>query len=160
VGEALGALLTAGDVVLLSGGLGAGKTVFVQGLARGLGLLGAVKSPTFTLVHEHHARAWPGARTDLAHLDLYRLEDGRVADLGLDEFLDHGVVAAEWGERLASAMPDHVHVILAVPDGDALGTRRTVRVEARGKRGRAIVAAFAARSASPPPPAPSAGAAA
>jgi len=152
MGEALGALLAAGDVVLLSGELGSGKTVFVQGLAKGLGLRGAVKSPTFTLVHEHHARVWPGARTDLAHLDLYRLEDGRVSDLGLDEFLEHGVVAAEWGERLASAFPDHVHVILAVPDDDGTGTRRNVRFEARGARGRAVVAAFAAREPSPVPP--------
>jgi tRNA threonylcarbamoyladenosine biosynthesis protein TsaE len=156
VGAALGAHLAAGDVVLLSGALGAGKTVFVQGLARGLGLLGAVKSPTFTLVHEHHARAWPGARVDLAHLDLYRLEDGRVSDLGLDEFLDHGVVVAEWGERLADLYPDHVHVTLAsAPDApgvtadpaadaaDASDTRRTLTVAARGERARAVLAAWA-----------------
>jgi tRNA threonylcarbamoyladenosine biosynthesis protein TsaE len=147
VGEALGRCLAAGDVVLLSGALGAGKTVFVQGLARGLGLKGAVKSPTFTLVHEHHARAWPGARTDLAHLDLYRLEDGRVTDLGLDEFLEHGVVVAEWGERLAAAYPDHVRVTLAgAPEAASTGkdeSRRTLTFAAHGERGRAVLAAFA-----------------
>jgi len=143
LGESLGALLAAGDVVLLEGELGAGKTVFVQGLARGLGLKGAVKSPTFTLVHEHHAKAWPGARTDLAHLDLYRLEDGRVSDLGIEEFLEHGVLAAEWGGRLADAFPDHVRVTLAPGEDGVGGTRRTLTFAAQGARGEAVLAAFA-----------------
>ncbi len=142
VGESLGALLEAGDVVLLEGELGAGKTVFVQGLARGLGLRGAVKSPTFTLVHEHHAKAWPGARTDLAHLDLYRIEDGRVADLGLDEFLEHGVVAAEWGGRLAAAYPDHVRVTL-LPGAEGVGgERREIVFTAGGPRAARALAAL------------------
>jgi tRNA threonylcarbamoyladenosine biosynthesis protein TsaE len=139
VGERLGALLEPGDVVLLEGELGAGKTVFVQGLARGLGLRGAVKSPTFTLVHEHHAKAWAGARTDLAHLDLYRLEDGRVSDLGLDEFLEHGVLAAEWGDRLAALYPDHVRVSIAPGKDGVGGTRRMLTFGAGGARGRALV---------------------
>ena len=127
LGEALGRALLPGDVVLLEGGLGTGKTVFAQGLARGLGLRGAVKSPTFTLVHEHHARAWPGARTDLAHLDLYRLPEGAaILDLGLDDFLAHGVVAAEWGARLATAYPEHVRVTLEDAGGPE---QRRVRIE-------------------------------
>ena len=133
LGEALGHALEAGDVVLLEGGLGTGKTVFAQGLARGLGLRGAVKSPTFTLVHEHHASAWPGARTDLAHLDLYRLPEGAaILDLGLDDFLEHGVVAAEWGARLAAAYPEHVRVTL-----EDAGTpeQRRVRIEGAGEKG-------------------------
>ena len=144
VGEALGAVLRAGDVVLLDGELGAGKTVFVQGLARGLGLRGAVKSPTFTLVHEHHARAWAGARTDLAHLDLYRLADGRVSDLGLDEILEHGVLAAEWGARLAGDFPDHVRVTIAAGDGGVGGPERALAFAAHGARAEAVLAALAA----------------
>jgi tRNA threonylcarbamoyladenosine biosynthesis protein TsaE len=137
LGEALGRQLEPGDVVLLEGALGTGKTVFAQGLARGLGLRGAVKSPTFTLVHEHHAKAWPGARTDLAHLDLYRLPQGStIIDLGLDEFLEHGVIAAEWGERLAAEYPDHVRVTLT--DGGAADARRIV-IEGHGERGAARV---------------------
>ena len=133
LGEALGRVLEPGDVVLLEGALGTGKTVFAQGLARGLGLRGAVKSPTFTLVHEHHAKAWPGARTDLAHLDLYRLPEGStILDLGLDEFLEHGVVAAEWGSRLAADYPEHVLVTLT--DGGGPETRR-IEIEGRGARG-------------------------
>jgi tRNA threonylcarbamoyladenosine biosynthesis protein TsaE len=146
LGEALGRALEPGDLVLLEGELGTGKTVFMQGLARGLGLRGAVKSPTFTLVHEHHAKAWPGARTDLAHLDLYRLAEGAgLLDLGLDDFLAHGVVAAEWGARLAPGYPEHVRVTLAdagAPD------RRRVRIEGAGARGEARVKALlAGRSA-------------
>ena len=143
LGEALGHALEPGDVVLLEGGLGTGKTVFAQGLARGLGLRGAVKSPTFTLVHEHHASAWPGARTDLAHLDLYRLPEGAaILDLGLDDFLAHGVVAAEWGARLAAAYPEHVLVTLEDADGPE---QRRVRIEGAGARGAARVRALAER---------------
>ena len=140
LGEALGKALAAGDVVLLEGGLGAGKTVFVQGLARGLGLRGAVKSPTFTLVHEHHAKAWRGARADLAHLDLYRLAEGSsILDLGLDEFLEHGVVAAEWGARLAADYPDHVLVTIddvpaSVPAAGGPAEPRRVRIAGHGAR--------------------------
>jgi tRNA threonylcarbamoyladenosine biosynthesis protein TsaE len=143
LGAALGAVLGRGDVVLLEGGLGAGKTVFVQGLAKGLGLGGAVKSPTFTLVHEHHAKAWPGARCDLAHLDLYRLPEGAsLVDLGLDDFLEFGVVAAEWGARLAATYPDHVLVTLDdLPDR---AESRRVRIEGHGGRGAAILAALEA----------------
>lgn len=153
LGEALGRELAAGDVVLLEGALGAGKTVFAQGLALGLGLGGAVKSPTFTLVHEHHARAWPGARADLAHLDLYRLPEGAsILDLGLDEFLEHGVVVAEWGARLAPDHANYVRVTLEdaprgapapAPGGPA--EPRRVRIEGQGARGVKRVAALAAR---------------
>jgi tRNA threonylcarbamoyladenosine biosynthesis protein TsaE len=145
LGEALGGVLEPGDVVLLDGELGTGKTVFVQGLARGLGLLGAVKSPTFTLVHEHHKKAWPGARADLAHLDLYRLPDGAtLTDLGLDEFLDQGVVAAEWGTRLAHGYPEHVRVTL---EETGAAERRVVRIEGKGARGEARVRALDVRLA-------------
>ena len=116
LGRALGARLAAGDVVLLEGGLGAGKTVFVQGLAEGLGLRGAVKSPTYTLVHEHHARAWPGARADLAHLDLYRIRDPReLVSIGWDDLLSQkALVIVEWPDRAPGLMPPgHVPISLS-----------------------------------------------
>ena len=95
MGEALGSSLRPGDVLLLSGELGAGKTVVVRGLARGLGYAGEVLSPTFQLL-----RVYPG-RLRLAHVDLYRLEaPGETEDLGLEELLDDGAAAIEWGERL------------------------------------------------------------
>lgn len=95
-GERLGTRLRVGDVVLLTGELGAGKTTFVRGVARGAGSPAAVASPTFQLV-----RVYPG-RVRLAHVDLYRIEDGaELGDLGLDELAGEGAVLVEWGDRLS-----------------------------------------------------------
>jgi tRNA threonylcarbamoyladenosine biosynthesis protein TsaE len=95
VGETLAQSLAAGDVVLLHGDLGAGKTAFVRGLARGLGASSDdVSSPTFTLIQEY------SGRLRLYHVDLYRLEPPEVDDLGLDDLISgDGVVAIEWAER-------------------------------------------------------------
>jgi tRNA threonylcarbamoyladenosine biosynthesis protein TsaE len=96
VGERLAGALAAGDVVLLHGQLGAGKTALVRGLARGLGASADdVSSPTFTLIQEYR-----GGRLPLFHVDLYRLEPPEVDDLGLDELMSgDAVVAIEWAER-------------------------------------------------------------
>ncbi len=84
----------------LAGPPGSGKTCFVQGLARGLGVSGAVRSPTFTLIHEHRGPV------PLYHVDLYRLEASDVEGLGLEEILDAaGVVAIEWADRAPGALP-------------------------------------------------------
>jgi tRNA threonylcarbamoyladenosine biosynthesis protein TsaE len=98
----LAARLKAGDVVLLSGNLGAGKTAFVRGLAAGLGVdPDDVSSPTFTLVHEYR-----GGRLTLYHADLYRLERVAADELGLEEMgVAEGVLAIEWPDRLAHALP-------------------------------------------------------
>lgn len=98
-GERLAGRLGAGAIVLLYGDLGAGKTAFVRGLARGLGApADDVTSPTFTLVQEYHGRV------TLHHVDLYRLEPAEVADLGLDELTSgDSVVAIEWAERWPDA---------------------------------------------------------
>jgi tRNA threonylcarbamoyladenosine biosynthesis protein TsaE len=90
--------LRARDLLLLEGEMGAGKTTFVRGLARGLGVTGDVMSPTFQLV-----RLYRGP-VQLAHVDLYRVaDDAELAELGLDELLDRGVVVVEWGGRLREA---------------------------------------------------------
>lgn len=108
-GERLGASLGPGDVVLLYGDLGAGKTAFVRGLARGVGApSNEVTSPTFTLVQEY-----AGGRATLYHVDLYRLEPREVDDLGLEDLvLGDGVVAIEWAERWTGRPDDVIEVRL------------------------------------------------
>jgi len=95
LGMLLGERLRRGDIVLLKGELGAGKTTFVRGVAQGAGSTADVASPTFQLV-----RVYPG-RVQLAHVDLYRVESGaELRDLGLDELADRGAVVVEWGDRV------------------------------------------------------------
>jgi tRNA threonylcarbamoyladenosine biosynthesis protein TsaE len=114
----LAASLQTGDVVLLFGDLGAGKTAFVKGLAAGLGVAPQeVSSPTFTIVQEYR-----GGRLTLFHVDLYRLSDPReIDDLGLDEIAADGILAIEWAEKLPREVPGAVVVRIEHSDGD---TRR------------------------------------
>jgi tRNA threonylcarbamoyladenosine biosynthesis protein TsaE len=123
IAEALARTLSPGDVLLLHGGLGAGKTAFVRGLAVGVGLdEDVVSSPTFTLVHEYR-----GGRVPLFHADLYRLPNGAaIDDLGFDEALDEGVLAIEWPERLRQAPSGAVDVRLRItgPDSRAITITR------------------------------------
>lgn len=102
VARELAADVKAGDVILLSGNLGAGKTAFVRGLAAGLGIdPEEVSSPTFTIVHEYR-----GGRLTLYHADLYRLDRVATDDLGLEEMgVADGVLAIEWPDRLSHPMP-------------------------------------------------------
>jgi len=115
VGEALAGLVRSGDLIVLAGELGAGKTALVQGLARALGVSDPVTSPTFTLVHEY------GGRLPVHHLDVYRLERlGELNDLAIAELLDDGgVTLIEWGDAVASALPaDHLEVRITFGAGD------------------------------------------
>jgi tRNA threonylcarbamoyladenosine biosynthesis protein TsaE len=122
----IGAMLTAGDVVVLVGDLGAGKTTFAQGLAYGLGVDAPVTSPSFTLVQEY------AGRVPVAHVDVYRLERVQeLHDLGFEELLDgDSVTMIEWGDAVQQVLPpDHVVVrIEAGMDPD----ERTVTVDAVG----------------------------
>ena len=103
IGALLAAELEPDGVLLLTGDLGAGKTVLVQGLAEELGLdPRQVQSPTFTVVREHH-----GGRRPLVHIDLYRLEPEEAAALGIEEILaGSGIKAVEWAERLPCPVAD------------------------------------------------------
>jgi tRNA threonylcarbamoyladenosine biosynthesis protein TsaE len=117
-GERIGRELGPGDLLLLVGPLGAGKTTFVRGLARGIGSDDLVASPTFVLVRNYHGRL------PLAHVDLYRLDHApELRDLGLDELLDQGAVVVEWGDRLEAP---NARVISIEPMG---GDRRRIRFE-------------------------------
>jgi tRNA threonylcarbamoyladenosine biosynthesis protein TsaE len=105
VGSLLGSVLIPGDIVLLDGDLGAGKTVLTRGIASGLGLAPHVTSPTYTLVFEHLAE--DRAATDLFHFDVYRISGSEEFLLsGLDEYFERGgVCVIEWGEKILSALP-------------------------------------------------------
>lgn len=120
-GRNLAVTLQPGDVVLLSGALGAGKTAFVRGLAEGLGANPAdVTSPTFTLIQEYR-----GPRITLYHVDLYRLEPKEVDDLGLEELpSQEGIMALEWPERLPRPIGGAIEVLI-LHNGD---TRREILV--------------------------------
>ncbi len=127
LGRTLGARLRAGDVVALSGELGAGKTVLTRGIAEGAGAHGYIVSPTFTLIREYHGPV------TVYHVDLYRLDvAAQLDDLGLDELLDGGgIVVIEWAEKALTLLPpDHLWIelrflgddqdreIVMVPRGD------------------------------------------
>ena len=126
LGEAVAAALRPGDVVSLTGDLGAGKTTFVQGAARGLGVAEPVLSPTFTLVRQY------AGRVSVHHVDVYRLDRLQdVLDLGFEELLDQGgVVFIEWGDAIEALLPEsYLEIELTIPDE---GSRRSVRLSGFG----------------------------
>jgi tRNA threonylcarbamoyladenosine biosynthesis protein TsaE len=137
LGERLGALLRPGDVVLLSGELGAGKTTFVQGIARGMGFEGSVSSKSFVILGEYAGRA------TLYHADLYRLEDPeQVRDLALDEVCADGVLVVEWPERAEYVLPqEHLLVRFEVASAD----QRVLYLEPLGVRAAELAAAMGGR---------------
>lgn len=128
VGEAVASLLLARDCVVLTGDLGAGKTTFVQGVARRLGIEEQVSSPTFTLVKEY------SGILDLAHVDVYRLDRVQdVVDLGLEELGGgESVLLVEWGDTIEELLPtERLHVELTTDD--AMGEDvRAISISATG----------------------------
>lgn len=127
IGARLAAELRPGDIVLVSGELGSGKTTLVRGACRGLGVSGPVASPTFTIGRRHTGRV------PISHLDLYRLEDLGLEDPGLlDDYLSAEAIAfVEWPE-LARAAPlaDEVRIARTVEIRDLGGDRREIRIDA------------------------------
>ncbi len=145
LGAALAVSVQPGQVIALRGDLGAGKTTFVQGLAAGLGFAGQVTSPTFILVNEHPL---PDRRR-LVHIDAYRLGDAGAAALdeaatfGLEELLaaEDAIVAIEWAERVADALPDDY--LLVELQATSPATRR-IRISAIGAQSAAALAGLRA----------------
>jgi len=134
-GAVLGRLLERGDIILLEGELGAGKTTFTKGVGQGLDVGGYVNSPTFTLVNEYQGRL------PLYHLDCYRLESGREAlDFGLEEYLyGEGATIIEWPERISEVLPGEC---LRVKLSYVNETKRALRLEPSGARYVAMVGEF------------------
>ena len=109
IGMALGKVLPAGTVLAYEGDLGAGKTAFTRGLAKGLGATEQVTSPTYTIVNEYL-----GGRIPLFHFDMYRLRSSDdLFDIGWEDYLDRGgICAVEWSENVADAMEDAVTITI------------------------------------------------
>jgi tRNA threonylcarbamoyladenosine biosynthesis protein TsaE len=114
VGEKLAEKLNPGDVIALYGDLGAGKTAFVRGLAKGLGLSARVSSPTFTIVNEYLGDV------PLFHFDMYRLGDAdELFEIGWEDYLERGgVCAVEWSENVPGAFPDDHIIVNITKTGD------------------------------------------
>jgi tRNA threonylcarbamoyladenosine biosynthesis protein TsaE len=135
-GRLLAELVQPGDVITLTGDLGAGKTCLVKGVARGLGVVEPVTSPTFNILLVHRGRL------DLNHFDLYRLERAEeLEDIDFWGTLESGGVSfVEWGERFCEALPDdHLAVTIEIAGEDA----RTLTLDPTGTRSTALAAAWA-----------------
>jgi tRNA threonylcarbamoyladenosine biosynthesis protein TsaE len=131
LGRELATRLRAGDLVLLTGPLGAGKTTLVQGIGEGLGVRGPVTSPTFVIARVHPVLAGPGPA--LVHADAYRLGSfSEVDDLDLDADMARAVTVVEWGEGLAEGLAEDRLEISIEPDPDS--EVRTVRLAGHGTR--------------------------
>ncbi len=133
IGKRLGRLLSAGDVICLTGELGAGKTCFVKGLAEGLGIEGkAITSPTFIIINEYKGRI------PLWHIDLYRIGVvGDLRDIGMEEIVyGNGVTAIEWAERIKDRLPDErMDITLKWVDEET----RSIKIEAFGQHHKEVL---------------------
>ena len=132
LGAAVGSACAGGDVIVLSGDLGAGKTTFTQGLGRGLGIEERVTSPTFVIARAH---AHPAAGADLVHVDAYRIGSAiELDDLDLDTDLSSSVVVVEWGGGLAERLSAQRLDVVILRGADEMDETREVRVTGHGAR--------------------------
>lgn len=132
LGEIIGRLIEADQVILLSGDLGVGKTVFVQGIASGMGIIDDVSSPTYTLINEYIGRL------PLYHMDFYRLEDETdLLDLGFEDYLDRkGIIIIEWPELAYAFLPlDYICVKIERLSGD----EREITLEAEDIKSKKLI---------------------
>ncbi len=130
LGAALGRASRGGDVIVLTGELGAGKTTLAQGIGQGLGISERVTSPTFVISRVHRN---PGGRPDLVHVDAYRLGSlAEMDDLDLETDLDHSVVVVEWGAGMADDLSESRLEVLIDRSGQEADETRVVTLTARG----------------------------
>jgi tRNA threonylcarbamoyladenosine biosynthesis protein TsaE len=138
LGARLGRLLEPGDVLLLQGELGSGKTMLAQGIGQGLAVREPVKSSSFVLLNEYHGRL------TLYHADLYRLEDpAEVAELALEEIAAPGALAVEWPERAWQELPPE-HLLVRIEEEGSSGRRLTL--EPHGERYEEMLRRLASRT--------------
>lgn len=130
IAAALAHVSRSGDLIVLAGEMGAGKTAFAKAFGAALGVTEPITSPTFTLVHSYDA-----GRITLHHADIYRLSThNEVADLALNELLEYdGIVLVEWGDVVARALGDHLMVRLEQGDLDQPDDLRTITISATGR---------------------------
>ena len=129
-GNKVGSLLSSGDVILLAGDLGAGKTTFTKGIGQALGIKRVINSPTFTIVKEYHGTL------DLYHLDLYRL-DGLGSDFDLEEYFEKdGIVVCEWPDNVKEIIPSEYLMIEIFRDGDE---QRRIKLTPYGEKYQKLV---------------------
>ncbi|ALV21920.1 tRNA (adenosine(37)-N6)-threonylcarbamoyltransferase complex ATPase subunit type 1 TsaE [Carnobacterium antarcticum] len=134
IAAALAAFLVPGDIILLEGDLGAGKTTFTKGLATGLGIKRVIKSPTYTIIREYL-----DGRLPLYHMDVYRLEETGGTDLGLEEYFEgDGVSIVEWATFIPEDIPSEYLQIKLQPSGEDL-TERTITFKAVGQHYEALL---------------------
>lgn len=130
IGKKIGLLINSGDIICLNGDLGSGKTHLTKGIAKGLGIVDNITSPTFTIVNEYEGRI------KLYHFDVYRVNDpDEISDIGFDEYIfGEGVSVIEWSNYINEIIPkEHISInILKMPDEDT--TFRKIIIEYKGDR--------------------------
>ena len=133
LGVSIGRLVSAGDVIILSGDLGAGKTTFTKSLALGMGIDQMIKSPTYTIIREYQT-----GRLPLYHMDVYRI-GGDADELGLEEYFEgDGVSVVEWGQLLEETMPQDYLTIFLEKDAK-YSEKRIVTLQAYGPQAKRLL---------------------
>lgn len=137
LGQTIGQLLAPNELILLQGDLGAGKTTFTKGVARALGIKRIVKSPTFTIVREYLEGKMP-----LFHMDMYRLEDGDISSIDLEDYYQRGgVILMEWPSLIQAELPSqYLEITIQRPDEELLSTKRRVQITAQGAKYQELLA--------------------
>lgn len=124
IGKKIGKCLLPGDIVLISGELGVGKTTFIKGIAKGMNIDLNVKSPSFVIVSEY------SGKYKLYHIDLYRVDGEEIDNLGLFEFLENGVVCIEWADKLKNRLNSIENIRINI---ETLNKERVIEIVLNGK---------------------------